>query len=399
MLLRYIVTSPLRVHAGGVRVFSRLLIEPDHPRWRYAHQHNDTVSRLINAAFREIGAGAHDPLAYARAHKLAAQCVDLPRSTHQNMLVSLALGLSLESMEQVDMASAAFYDALESARETHDFVASVELHDQLGATLRCQGRYEEAADFYEDGLVTLEDVGGVALTNDPITLHFEIGMAVSLMAIGDYDASLLHLPLARELARQAADAIALAGIDLTTANVHSARGDMHAALPLILAARDAYARAATPSQRTMQGRLHAIAAGALLDVAEVFSRRGHNAQQSIHVELAGDFAEQALNHAVETDELGARYLGLIALARYKRLSGRLPTTIHLLTPLLTDAERHDDPHLAIQVHTAIGQDYAAQGDWGHTFDHYRRAVHGASECGAIYLGAFAQRELIRGSQS
>jgi hypothetical protein len=76
----------------------------------------------------------------------------------------------------------------------------------------------------------------------------------------------------------------------------------------------------------------------------------------------------------------------------------MPSAIPLLTPLLTDAERYGDSSLAIQVHTAIGQDYAARGDQEHARDHYRRAHQGASECGAHFIGAFAQRELIRGSR-
>jgi tetratricopeptide (TPR) repeat protein len=269
----------------------------------------------------------------------------------------------------------------------------------MGACLRCVGRYAEAADFYEDGLATLEAAGGIVLTDDPVTVHLEFGLGVSLATLTRYDEALSHLLIARELAHQSADRFVRAGIDLTMANVHQSRGDAHAALPLVLAARDAYAAWTTPSERRMYGRLHAIAAGMLLDVADVYARRGRSVQDSTYVELAGSFAQQALNEAGETDEEGALYLGLIARARHERFSGRRTSAVDLLGPLLIDAARMESPVMTAQVHTAIAQDFDAQGDREHAFDHYRLALHGARESSDLYLGAAAQRALIRGSQS
>jgi tetratricopeptide (TPR) repeat protein len=374
------------------------IFNPDDPRWIDQPRHNPKVSRLLAASFARIVEGARNPLAYAEAHRLAARCIRLRRSAHQNMLVNVALGLSLESMNHDDMASEAFSMALDSANETGDRAVFVELHDQLGATLRCRGRYEEAASFYQDGLLTLEEVLGAALLHDPLTRHFELGLAVSLTAIGEYEEALQHLAVARELARQAGDAIALAGVDATTANVYTTRGDAHAALPLYLAAHDAYsAHAATPSERRMLGRMHAITALGLLDVAEVYARRGVNVQGSTYVDLAGTFAQRTLNYVVDVHDPGGLYLGLIARARHERISGRMSSAIHLIEPLLADADRIHDPFLAVQMHTAIGQDHAARGEHERAREAYQRAFQGASACGATYLGEYPKRELLRGS--
>jgi tetratricopeptide (TPR) repeat protein len=392
----------MHAHAGGVQMISQLIIDPDDPRWIIAPRHNFIVSRLLNAAFGRIAKGARDHLAYVQAHALARQCLALPHSEHQNMLVNFILGLALENIEEpetaIDMASEAFYEALEAAHETGDFAVAVEVCNQLGAILRCRGRYEQATDFYEIGLMMLEELGGQIFLNSSTAHQFELGLGVSLLASGDYDGALLHLPLARALAQQSGDVLGLASVDLSMANIYTARGDPHAALPLVLAARDAFEHATTPSQRMMQGRLHAIAALALLDVAEVYARRGRNVTDSIHVEMAGAFAQQALNHVVDTDEPGAFYMGRIAQARYERLGGRMPSAIPLIEPLLADADRIHDRHLAIQMHTAIGQDYAARGEHELAREAYQRAFQVASACGAVFLGEYPKRELLRGSQ-
>ncbi|HEV2237262.1 MAG TPA: hypothetical protein VGR57_11430, partial [Ktedonobacterales bacterium] len=314
-----------------------------------------------------------------------------------DMLVSLALGLSLTSMNYVDMATEALADALDSADETHDYMMAIELYEQVGAILRCRGRYAEAADFYEDGLFTLHALGGAALLNDPVSPHLELGLAASLMSIGRYDDALLHLVIAREVARKMDDAFLLARIDVATAIIHSAQGDARAALPLILAARDVYAHATSPAQRAMRVRVQAQAAGILLDVAKVITRRERDIRGFTYVELAGQFAQQALNDAVDSGDMGGFYMATLARARHERISGRQTSTLHLLAPLLKDAELTHDPTLAVQVHTAIAQEFAARKDPTHAREAYQRAFQGASECGAIFLGEYAKRELLRGS--
>ena len=377
-------------------MFTASSLDPNHPRWREMSRHNPVVSRLVKESCDHFAQGMRNPLMYATAHRLAAQCVPMRKSKHQKMLVNVALGLALSGMDFQDEAASALYLALDLAHETHDYVVAFELYDQVGANLRGQGRMEEAAEFYEEGLHALDALGGLA-ANKPMALQFELGLATSRLVTGDYPATLLHLPIARELARQKADAIMLARLDLTTANVHTARGDVHAALPLILAARDAFAHATTPSQRMMLARLHAIAAGALLDVAEVYARRGRDVRGLTYVTLADDFAQQALNLAAEINDVGAVYLGTLARARHERISGRRSTSMNLLTALLADADKHDDPHLRVQVHTAIGQDHAARGDHDRARAHYQLAVQGANECGNLYSGEYAKRELVRAS--
>jgi tetratricopeptide (TPR) repeat protein len=379
-------------------MFSRSLADPNHPRWAEAPHHNDAVSRLLNASFRCFLDGVRDPLAYAEAHRLAAQCVPMQRSTHQNMLVSFALGLPLWSMNYGNMAIEAFADALDSAYETHDFPMVIELNEQLGTVLRWRGRFEESIPFYEDGLMTLHAVGGAALLNDPVALQLQRGLAVSLTGAGRYDEALLQLPLVRELAHQTEDIDVIASVELTTGNTLAAQGNAHAALPYFLAARDANSRSVSEVGRMMYGRMHAIAAGALLDVAEVEARRGHDVRNSTYVELAGSFARQALDYAAESNGLGARFLGVLAHMRHDRISGRLPTAVHLLTPLLSEGERCHDPAVAVQVYTAIGQDFAARGEWESARSQFQRAVQGANEQGMIFLGEHAKRELFRGSR-
>jgi tetratricopeptide (TPR) repeat protein len=373
------------------------LFDPDHPRWRGDQNHTDKVSRRLKAAFRHIGRGQHDPYAYVKAHHLAALCVNERRSTHQNMLVNLAMGLALGGMQSLVPASAALDLALDDAYTTEDFAAAIETYEHLGEILRCQGHYEDAARFYEEGLEILEAHGGAALLTSPRTLRFQLGLAISRMAIGLYEDALLPLRLASALARRAGDALLQGAVDLTMANIHTARGNAHAALPLCLAARDSHldlGAQATPSRLRMQGRFHAIAALGLLDVVEVYARNGQDVRRHRYVEKAGSFAQQALNHVADTNEPGAHYMGLIANARYKRLSGRLPSAVHLLQPLLTDVEQLGDPALAIQIHVAIAEDYAARDKQERARAHYQRAYRTANEAGVAHLGEPALRALL-----
>ncbi|HEV2237263.1 MAG TPA: hypothetical protein VGR57_11435, partial [Ktedonobacterales bacterium] len=250
------------------------LTDPDLPPWPAAPGHNADVSRLIRTALRRYAAGKAQPFmalaerAYHDAYIVAARCLPLRRSPHQDMFIHYALGSALVGLEHLSEGIGHLDAAVSAAEASGDLWASAELADVLGVALRGLGRYLDAEDVYRDGLAALEDLRSATPLQHPSGLRLQVGLAAMLQANERFDEAPARVMIARAGAIALGDREAQAGMDLTEANVQRARGNPHAALALILAARDGYvAVGETRVSRLMLGRVQAFAAEMALDVA------------------------------------------------------------------------------------------------------------------------------------
>ena len=338
---------------------------------------------------------------FEQAITLASMCLTSRLSRRQRMQTLYTLGLCHAGKGELEQASLLVDAALDLAHQLAEPEACARLAYFAGSMERARSHYESGADYQSlciallQELSTDEEPADTALALDGLILQM-----TCLFGLGRFDLASDRIASARRiLTFSSVDIQRAASVEWVAALLYRWTGQSALALQHALAAAQSIEEhASSPGEFMSLGRIQTVVADIALDLAEPSSPWPASRGLEPFLAIARPSVKKAIVLARGAADDPGRGIATLAQVRYQRLSGHGTDRIGAIEAVIRSALKLGDPDLLIQAQTALGHEYAAQGETKTALSRYRTAVDLAHRHHVPVLGVWARRAILYESE-
>jgi tetratricopeptide (TPR) repeat protein len=353
------------------------------------------VARELQRARRVIVCAARRLDAYAVAFQLVSPLLACAMSLRQRLRVEYLMAMCFAALDE----HAAALDHQGNVRELALRLGEVNVLADgeylAGAIYQRQGRFAAAAEAYERALSALRQLEPTSAL--PADIPFELSVlnacAINRFLTGHYDIAASYVRAAERRLRAAPECTREAAlVAWVTAQLQRLRGMPEAAY---MQARRAQVLLDSLDDTGAQGRIRTVLADTCLDVVDRARDHRDTDRPGELFTQARPQAQQALTFANQIGDQGGAGLARLVLVRWSRLAALNEDRVAQIEVVLRQARVLADSALATQAFTALGDEFATQGETESAHDCYRRALRALGKGDAIAVGLRAKRALLK----
>lgn len=377
------------------RLFS-LLHTPDHPDEAVHFSYSPEIAGRLVTSYQYLKLNRFFD-AYATLYPLQGHAM----SRLQRLRMWYALAHASAGTEAYGRALAFLDEALGQASLLGDVAACAELAYLRGSINGALQNFGDAVGDLLQASRALRSLTSTAESADPdLEVSVLLPLASFSFLIARFEDVQEYLVLARRLLPLVdQSSLHSATIEWLTSLLYRWSGQPPEALRAAMAAAEAYLRPELRAVPLLQARILAVTADCALDIAESLPG-GPGSDRDAILSLARRYAVRGVKLALDarggqTGETEAVHaLTLLTKARFERMAHRPSDRVALYNRVIHTAETLGDTPLLTQALTALGDEWAEQGEASKSLTFYRQALNLQAGGDAPALSAVARRKLL-----
>jgi len=365
------------------------LMQADDETWHGEPGYSPQMGRLLARAYALVKTGRGQVDAYLRAALELEPWRDAAMSPRQRMHLYFLFALAQTAARQYQLALFWIDEALLIAFALAADGDQAELLFHRATCHRAELLLREAAEDLRDYLAILDLAQDLLGTDDPAArVRVLPHLATYEYFSADFAAAEQHIATARTLIAQLPNStFESAATEWVQADLDLLRGQPERALRPALAILEVYNREATPIS---QERAEIFVAHTALAFAATLPA---GSDRNALLQLARPHLERAEWVSREAEDRPGQGLSQLERAQYARLSGATTDRVTSIEAVIRLAHEIEDVAVHAQAHTALGDEFAARGEFDAALTCYRETVDVLATSQVPVLAVPARRAL------
>ena len=364
------------------------LLQPDDPTWHEESNYSSKVAHSLTNAYRLIKVEGGHVDSYVSAAKMLKSWQNSRMSIRQRMHLYFIFALAQAACDNYQQALFWIDEALPLSLRLPEVGDQAELLFQRAGFNRAELALAEAQADMHDCLLIIESYHAQLGTDGSAdSLHVLPHLATYEYFTVDFEAAARHVKASRTLAAKVPNStFEVAAAEWVQANLYRLRRQPERAFRPALQICETYARESTP---VSQERAEVFVAQTSLELAELVSGSDRNALLA----LALPHIERAEWLAIETADRPGQGLTTLMRAYYARLSAMGSNRVAAIEAVIQLAQDIEDIAVLAQAHSALGDEFTAQGEAESARTCYRKTIDVVSRSELPVLAIPARRAL------